>query len=170
MKQTLLWPETAPAGPWQRVTKFDRVACRLADGHYSRRTVGSGQFMPPGQTVCLLTDDETAVFGWWRPDPQSGIVSMNELDGWTCTIFRNTGPTQSSTLILAAERALKRYAHDCGPDGLLTYVWDRRVQSTNPGYCFRCAGWTRRSRSADNRKTLLHKPWAAAGTIEGADA
>jgi hypothetical protein len=141
---------------WVPVPKFTRSAARLADGHYSRRTIGSNQFMPPGQTLVLLTPDELAVFGWWRPDPASGIVAMNGLDGWTCTIFRNVGPTQSSELILAAERELlARY--DCGPDGLLTYVWDSRVKSVNPGYCFKVAGWKAIGRSADARKTLLQK-------------
>lgn len=147
-------------GAWQPVTKFDRRAVVLADAHYSRRKPGSPQFMPPGQTLVLLTPDETAVFGWWRPHPDAGITAMNKLDGWTCTIFRNTGPALSSDLIREAERELlARY--DCGPDGLLTYVWDRKVASVNPGYCFKVAGWRRIGRSADGRKTLLQKRVAA---------
>jgi hypothetical protein len=139
---------------WRKVTKFEPVAARLADRHYSRRTVGSPQFMPPGQTLVLLADG--AVFGWWRPDPASGITAINGRDGWTCTIFRNEGPQRSSELILAAEvELLSRY--DCGPDGLLTYVWDRKVKSPNPGYCFKCAGWRATGRSADDQKTLLQK-------------
>jgi hypothetical protein len=76
---------------WQRVTKFDPRAAALADRHYSRRKIGSPQFMPPGQTIILLTADARAVFGWWRPDPASGIKAMNGRDGWTCTIFRREG-------------------------------------------------------------------------------
>ena len=144
---------------WRVVTKFDRRAVLLADGHYSRRTPGSPQFMPPGQTLVLLTEDERSVFGWWRPHPRAGIRAMNGLDGWTCTIFRHTGTGRASDLILAAERMLVSSGHDCGPDGLLTYVWDRRVQSVNPGYCFKCAGWRAAGRSADGRKTLLRKPF-----------
>jgi hypothetical protein len=144
------------SGPWTVVPKFTPVAAKLADGHYSRRTIGSSQFMPPGQTLVLMTLDELAVFGWWRPHPDSGIKAMNGLDGWTCTIFRNTGPQLSSTLILEAERELlSRY--DCGPDGLITYVWDAKVNSPNPGYCFKVAGWRVTGRSADGRKTLLQK-------------
>lgn len=144
------------ATPWVVVPKFTPVGARLADGHYSRRTIGSPQFMPPGQTLVLVTPDEDAVFGWWRPHPDAGIVAMNGLDGWTCTIFRNTGPQLSSDLILAAERELlERY--ECGPDGLITYVWDRKVASVNPGYCFKVAGWKVTGRSADGRKTLLQK-------------
>lgn len=142
---------------WQQVTKFDRRACALADKHYSRRKPGSRQFMPPGQTIVLLAMDERAVFGWWRPDPSSGIKAMNGYDGWTCTIFRREGGARASDLILDAERILLESRHSIGPDGMLTYVWDRKVASENPGYCFKCAGWRVIGRSADGRKTLLQK-------------
>ena len=148
---------------WEVRTKFDYWGACLADGHYSRRTLGSPQFMPPGETLVLVTPDNRAVFGWWRPHPQSGLQSMNGLDGWTCTIFRNLSTTLSSLLILDAETMLKDTVSDCGPDGLLTYVWDKKVASANPGYCFKCAGWRRVGRSADGRKTLLHKPFQYAG-------
>lgn len=148
----IAWPDTT----WIPVAKFTPAAARLADDHYSRRTFGSPQFMPPGQTLVLMTPDELAVFGWWRPHPDSGIKAMNGLDGWTCTIFRNTGSHLSSYLIIEAERELlTRY--DCGPDGLITYVWDSKVRSVNPGYCFKVAGWKVTGRSADGRKTLLQK-------------
>lgn len=146
---------------WRRTTKFDVAAAQLADRHYSRRKVGSRQFMPPGQTIVLLAADASAVFGWWRPDPASGIRAMNGLDGWTCTIFRNEGLTLSSELILDAERAFGEFGYNIGPDGFLTYVWDCKVASANPGFCFKCAGWSSVGRSADGRKTLLQKRLAA---------
>lgn len=88
---------------------------------------------------------------------------MNGLDGWTCTIFRREAGALASDLILAAERALVAEVGECGPDGLITYVWDDKVESSNPGYCFKCAGWLVTGRSADGRKTLLQKPWERAG-------
>ena len=113
--------------------------------------------MPPGQTIVLLSDDERAVWGWWRPHPNSGLRAMNNLDGWSCTIFRNEGPTRSSDLILSAEQMLLAAGVTIGPDGFLTYVYDRKIQSQNPGYCFKCARWSAIGRSADGRKTLLEK-------------
>lgn len=86
---------------------------------------------------------------------------MNGLDGWTCTIFRNEGPVLSSLLILDAETAMLESDLDVGDDGLLTYVWDAKVRSSNPGCCFKKAGWRvhpTKPRSADDRKTLLWKP------------
>lgn len=147
---------------WQRTKKFDPECAAMADNHYSRRTVGSPQFMPPGQTVVLKAPG--ALFGWWRPHPDSGIVAMNKLDGWTCTIFRNESTVRSSELILEAEYALTEYVGtDCGPSGMITYVWDKRVRSTNPGCCFKIAGWKKAGKSADKRKTLFLKPYREAG-------
>lgn len=143
--------------------KFDPEGARMADNHYSRRTIGSPQFMPPGQTIVLIGHDLQSVFGWWRPHPDAGIEAMNGLDGWTCTIFRNEGDLLSSDLILDAEVAPRAVGHDCGPDGLLTYVWADRVESSNPGWCFQCAGWRKDGWSADGRKILLRKPWKDAG-------
>lgn len=159
----LLWRSLPPGVTWERITKFDPRGAALADRHYNRRKVGSPQWMPPGETLNLLTPDGRALWGWWRPHPSSGLQAMNGLDGWTCTIFRNETDVKSSLLILAAEQELVRLGRGCGPDGMLTYVWDDRVASPNPGYCFKAAGWEPIGRSADNRKTLLRKPFDQAG-------
>ena len=149
---------SAVVSPWTKVTKFDPRSAALADRHYSRRKIGSPQFMPPGQTLILLSADAAAVFGWWRPDPSSGIKAMNGLDGWTCTIFRNESIAfRSSDLILAAEASLLA-EYDVGPTGFITYVWDKKIKSVNPGYCFKLAGYKKAGRSADGKKTLLIKP------------
>jgi hypothetical protein len=151
----------AVAFHWMRTTKFDPVCAKLADRHYSRRKIGSPQFMPPGETIVLKTRCERAVWGWWRPHPDSGIKAMNGLDGWTCTIFRNESDILSSELVLDAELALHAARVSCGPSGLITYVFDKKVRSTNPGCCFRKAGWKRTGRSADGKKTLFQKPFIA---------
>lgn len=158
-----------PASYWRIIPKFDRDGAALADRHYSRRKVGSPQFMPPGQTMVLLGMMRDAVFGWWRPHPRSGLIAMNGLDGWTCSIFRNESGILSSELVLEAETAL-RATHDCGPDGMLTYVWDKKVLShkngwhnRSPGHCFQMAGWIPIGRSKDGKKTLLWKSFGLAG-------
>lgn len=156
-------------GAWRRTTKFDPRGAELADRHYSRRTVGSPQFMPPGETLILITDCGRAVFGWWRPHPDSGLKAMNGLDGWTCSIFRNESEHRSSDLILAAEQALVAEKGECGPSGLITYVFDKKVATAAQrgraaaGWCFRKAGYRPAGRSADGRKTLLMKPFERAG-------
>jgi hypothetical protein len=93
---------------------------------------------------------------------------MNGLDGWTCSIFRNVGTYRSSDLVLAAEFALLEAefmgltAAPCGPDGMMTYVWPAKIKSTNPGWCFQVAGWTRGARTK-KKKRLLRKPLWLAG-------
>lgn len=128
--------------------------------------------MPPGETLILITRERDAVWGWWRPHSASGIIAMNKLDGWTCSIFRNTGSIRSSELVLAAEDELAAAerrgdtAAPCGPDGLLTYVWPRKIKSSNPGWCFQLAGWSRgewTKRGPASRKRLLRKPFWLAG-------
>lgn len=76
-------------------------------------------------------------------------------------------------MVLDAELALPLLECGCGPSGLLTYIWDRKVKSKNPGYCYKLAGWhiagrcdqcaEMKPRSADDEKTLLHKPYWLAG-------
>jgi len=121
--------------------------------------------------MVLLSLDAQAVWGWWHPHPDSGIVAMNGRAGWTCTIFRNESFARSSELILAAEQMLYASGHSIGPDGLLTYIWDARIHSVNPGYGLKCAGWKAIGRSADDRKTLLQKlPVAPLDEHERGDA
>lgn len=140
--------------PWVVTHKYDPRGAALADRHYSRRTIGSPQFMPPGETLVLVTEDGRAVFGWRRPHPASGLRAMNGLDGWTCTIFRSEYEERgrASGLILAAEQRLLQSGRSIGPDGMLTYVFDRKVRSSNPGCCFKKAGWLAGSRSQRGRK------------------
>lgn len=144
---------------WTLSHKYDKHGASLADGHYSRRKPGSPQFMPPGETVVLVS--EGAVFGWWRPHPRSGIKAMNGRDGWTCTIFRRVSGPVASDMILEAERALD--GRTCGHDGLMTYVDGRKVLSDNPGYCFKMAGYRRIGYAVHGRKPLLWKPWELRG-------
>jgi hypothetical protein len=47
---------------WAMSNRFDRRALPLADRHYSRRKIGSPQFVPPGRCLVLLTDDCRAVY------------------------------------------------------------------------------------------------------------
>jgi hypothetical protein len=149
-------------GPWTLSHKYDVHGAKLADGHYSRRKVGSPQFMPPGETIVLISPG--AVFGWWRPHPRSGLKAMNGYDGWTCSIFRRIEGPLASDMILDAELALEpTQAAPCGPSGLLTYVAEGKIRSSNPGYCFQMAGYRHIGRAAHKDKSLFWKPWELRG-------
>lgn len=144
-------------GLWCERMKTDPECAAIADRHYSRQSPGAKQFMPPGQTMVLMTWWRSALFGWWRPHPGRAVKLMNGYSAWVCTIFRNEGRHKSSKLILAAEELLLAQ-HSVPKDGFITYVWRSKVRSANPGYCFKMAGWDKVGESADGLKDLLQKP------------
>lgn len=118
-----------------------RDGCDLArdifDRHYSRYIYADGRkpvlFVGPGQKMVLVTGCGRALFVWRK------FKSADGQDGVNCAVFRNEGAGKSSTLILAAmDKAWQRWPGQ----RLYTYVNPRLVQSPNPGYCFKVAGWT----------------------------
>lgn len=128
-----------PIATWVRVSKGDPRACALADRHYSRQTVGSRQFLPPGETFALLTPCARAVWG----------VCLNlDLAGrwrWRCTIFRNEGAGLSSDLIRdATNRTFAEWRRRGGIPAvrLTTEIDASKVRrKRDPGRCFLRAGW-----------------------------
>src|SRR5690606_11141838 len=106
--------------------------------------------------VVLITDDGAAVWACVRqrtPSKRGTGASRGrtgESDAaprfvWRNAVFRNLGPHLSSDLIRAALPAtyaawIERYGA-LPPERLRTEVDTRRVRSSNPGYCYKCAGW-----------------------------
>ncbi len=117
-----------------RTTKFDVECSALADRHYSRKSIGEVQFAPPGETIILRDSQGLVVFVWrktlWkRWDNQEGV---------NCTMFRNEGPRRSSEIILEAEMfAAARW----GNVRVFTFVDSTKIRGSNPGCCFKKAGW-----------------------------
>src|SRR3990172_7654561 len=84
--------------------------------------------------MLLLTLNCDALFAWRKFIDMSGQVGIN------CSVFRNESPILSSTLILEAERhAWARWPGQ----RLYTYVKAAAIRSTNPGYCYQIAGWSK---------------------------
>jgi len=129
-------------GHWLPVKDGDDRARALYRRHYSRELADAKQARGriPGRTfvnlndkMVLLTGDCAALFVWGkRPlvrDGQYGVV---------CSIFRNESPVQSSDLIREAmDLAWRRWPGE----RLFTYVNAAKIRSTNPGACFKYAGW-----------------------------
>lgn len=141
----------APPQIWRVVKESNKTALKFADRHYSRKTPGSHHFMGPGQTLVLLSCDDTALFGWrvqeYRKDEQEGVE---------CNIFRNEGPNLSSKLILEAEKcALEKWP---GARRLFTMVDSKKIRKKrDPGRCFRKAGWVQCGISKDRGLIILEK-------------
>lgn len=121
---------------WFAVRDGDDMVRALMHRHYSRRNYRDGRkpklFVGPGEKMVLATTDGLAAFIWRK------FKSDDNQQGINCAMFRNEGPHLSSSLILEAEQlAWQRWPGE----RLYTYVNPRKIRSTNPGYCFKLAGW-----------------------------
>jgi hypothetical protein len=119
-------PDGSPQGRW------------MLNRHYSARHYKDGRkpklFIGPGEKMALMTADGLALFVWRKFISDAGQTGVN------CAVFRNEGPELSSALIQEAEGlAWQRWPGQ----RLYTYINPKKIRSTNPGYCFLMAGWTK---------------------------
>lgn len=132
--------ERSPLAPdtyWLPVKDGDRRALALYLRHYSARHYKDGRarnlFVGPGEKLVLMTFQCHALFVWRK------FISMDHQEGVSCSVFRNESTILSSTLVLEAMRhAWRKWPGE----RLYTYVDARKIKSTNPGYCFKRAGWS----------------------------
>lgn len=125
------------AGVWQVRNRFDAAAAALADRHYCRRH-SSNQVGGVGRVLVLVTPCERAL--WVTKWPKAG-EPWDGLDAYRCSYFRNEGAGLSSGLILEAMRLTVERWGDPPAHGWVTWCDKTRIESTNPGYCFKRAGW-----------------------------
>jgi hypothetical protein len=134
---------------WMTTHKGD-ISCRkLADRHYSRQTIGDPQFCRPGRNLVLRTAAGDAVWVTWHGIRDDG------LQAWECTIFRNESSYQSSDMISDAIEATIALWGNPPNDGIITYVAADKVKSSNPGYCFKKAGFKHIGESKKRHLLLL---------------
>lgn len=142
---------------WERVSCTDPRALEIFKRHYScsKNRSDAPRFVGPGEEITMLSIDGNGLFVWqkqmYRNDGQTGI---------NCAVFRNEGvkrygvKVQSSELILQAEEiAWRRWPGE----RLFTFVDANEVQSSNPGYCYQCAGWNKCGVSKKDKKIILEK-------------
>jgi hypothetical protein len=155
-----LFPEVE--GQWFSVSDKDPRAVAMYRRHYSaaknrdlprqraaRLSRREGGIAGTGDYLALMTPLCDALFVWKR---YPGGLSINgNQQGIVCSVFRNEGPTLSSDLIREADALAW---HRWPGERLYTYVWDDKIRSTNPGYCFIKAGWRKCGR-AKGRLTIL---------------
>ena len=131
---------------WASTHRCDRHAMAMYLRHYSsrKRRAGSAvrQFIGPGSTLVLVRDDAAFVWRKFIDDCALG-------GGVNCAMFRNEGDQLSSALIAeACEWAWAKWPGE----RLYTYVDANRIRSSNPGCCFKAAGW----RGCGNTRGGLH--------------
>lgn len=130
-------PEDTTTGVYWRVSKDgDRIGWNLYRRHYSAKNPNPKikQFVGPGQKMVLIEHTGRAVFAWRKYISDAGEVGVN------CAVFRNESVNRSSEMI---EEAVAFAWHRWPGERLYTYVNPVKVRSTNPGYCFKVAGWRR---------------------------
>jgi hypothetical protein len=125
---------------WELSYRADREASAIADRHYSRQTVGSVQFVPPGRCLCLYQPGAVWVSSW----PFAEYVKHRWAGAWVCSLFRNESAGLSSALIREAI-AVTRWRWSKIPAlGMVSFVDPAMVRhKRDPGRCFMRAGFRR---------------------------
>jgi hypothetical protein len=126
---------------WEAVTPMDARAVDIYERHYSCRVSArpvnrrrSG-ICGPGEKLVLLGAGGRALLVWRRC-----LYPMSGQQGVNCAVFRNESNVRSSELLSSGEQlALARWPLE----RLFTFVDPTRIRSTNPGCCFKKAGWSR---------------------------
>jgi len=132
---------------WWLTKDGDVNALAMYERHYSAYQYKDGrrrsQFVGPGETIVLRTDEYDALFVWrkfiddcvfWHTIHKR----QYKQEGVNCAVFRNEGSIQSSDLIRQAD-AIADFAWPS--ERHYTYVNASKLRSTNAGFCFIKAGW-----------------------------
>lgn len=140
------------SGYWLGVLDGDARALDIFKRHYTYRNYKDNRrrtiFVGPGEKMVLMTFNCDALFVWRKFIDASGQKGVN------CSVFRNESPILSSELILEAEG----YAWQRWPgERLYTYVAQQKIQSVNPGYCFKKAGWKNCGLTKRSKLVILEK-------------
>lgn len=122
----------------------------LAYRHYSIKRPHGDSWWSPAKTLCLTNADRTILFVWQNPQPE---YRKDGQLGYNCTLFRNESRQLSSDIILEAEQIVVEL---WGASRAYTYVDPSKVRSSNSGYCYLKAGWTKIGTSKSG-KLLLEK-------------
>jgi len=130
---------TLPSKFWYKTSKGDQKAREIADRHYSRKTIGAKQFVQPGRSLVLTTENYDALWVSMWPYPE--YVRHQLPNSWFCQIFRNESKILSSKLIEEAVGITTAYWDYIPSDGFITFIDPSKIKSNNPGYSYKMAGF-----------------------------
>jgi hypothetical protein len=121
---------------WYLTKDGDEYCMDLFKKHYSYKCNADGRqkklFVGPGEKLVLRTWKADAMFVWRK------FINDSGEQGIECAVFRNESKIKSSRLIQEADDiAFKIWPNQRH----YTYVNAKKIQSINPGYCFKKAGW-----------------------------
>lgn len=140
---------------WRHSHRFDGRALPLANRHYNRQTPESPQFAPPGRTLVLLTDDESAL--WVSSWP---YFAQHAWQGaWVNTLFRNEGDYLSSSLICEAVAITRWKWPEVPALGMVTFIDSTKVRrKRDPGRCYLRAGFEHEGYTKGGLRVLRMRP------------
>lgn len=145
---------------WAESWRADPSARVIADGHYTRQSIGADQFVPPGRCVVLvIPGDAYWVTSWPFPE----YVKHAWPGAWICSAFRQIrkctqcgapgdvcaehptaatrAPHLSSELVVEALAGTSWYWTP-PREGMITFVDEGKTKrKRDPGRCFRRAGF-----------------------------
>lgn len=135
---------------WIESRDADLSVFQLFQRHYTyKEERKSHAFSGVGEKLVLVTPACDAGFVWLRQ-----LIRDDEQSGICCSFFRNEGETKSSLLIEeACQLAWQRW----GGDRLFTFVNPSLIRSTNPGCCFKKAGFFNCGESKWNKLHILER-------------
>lgn len=132
---------------WQTSHRADPFAADIADRHYSRQTIGSPQFAPPGSCFVLKAKTATGRAYWVTSWPFAEYTKHAWAGAWVCSAFRNEGAGVASSMIRQAVAATRAHYGEPPDLGMVTFVDRDKVAPTmvrgKPvwGWVFRKAGF-----------------------------
>lgn len=124
---------------WTLANRFDDDARQLADRHYSRQTIGSPQFVPPGRCLVLKSTAAYWVTSW----PFAEYTKHAWAGDWVCSAFRRESdcPWLASEMIADAV-ACSLWKWPDADVSMVTFVDAAKVRrKRDAGRCFRRAGF-----------------------------
>ena len=129
-------------GEWYAVSQTDPRAVALYQRHYSARKGNrTSGIAGAGETLTLLTVAADALWVWrtehWLGEGEHTFIGRP--DSLACGVFRNESRTLSSELVKEADALAD--ARWPSRDRHYTWVDPASIRSTNPGACFKYAGW-----------------------------
>lgn len=139
---------------WLPVATSDYRLRALRDRHYAGgvggRTVGQ-----PGRRIAFVTFEGDA--GWVSHWPDPKYVTHAFGDAFTCTLFRKEFDGLASFMIEDAIRLTEARWGAPPSGGWLTFVDPDEVESPNPGYCFKRAGFVSAGFTKDRGLIVLRR-------------
>mgnify|MGYP003138323384 CR=1 FL=1 len=140
---------------WNLSWRSDPRARELADRHYSRRKVGTAQFVPPGRCLVLYAENENGRAYWVTSWQLEEYTKHAWAGAWVCSAFRNEGAGLSSELIVEAVAATV-WRWEPPEIGMVTFVDPTKVRKKRDfGRCYRKAGFKEVGKSKDRGLVVL---------------